>query len=30
VAGLENYKQVFQKLENDKEAIKIFYEVAAF
>ena len=30
VAGLENYKDAFQKLENDKESIKIFYEVAAF
>lgn len=30
VAGLENYEQAFQKLESDKEAIKIYYEVAAF
>jgi glucose 1-dehydrogenase len=30
VAGLENYKQAFQKLESEKDAIKIFYEVAAF
>jgi threonine dehydrogenase-like Zn-dependent dehydrogenase len=29
VQGLENYKEAFQKLDS-KEAIKVFYEVAAF
>jgi threonine dehydrogenase-like Zn-dependent dehydrogenase len=30
VEGLENYRDAFQKLETAKEAIKVFYEVAAF
>lgn len=30
VEGLESYKDAFQKLETAKEAIKVFYEVAAF
>ncbi len=30
VAGLESFKDAFQKLETAKEAIKVFYEVAAF
>src|ERR671935_903709 len=30
VEGLDNYKEAFKKLDTAKEAIKVFYEVAAF
>jgi threonine dehydrogenase-like Zn-dependent dehydrogenase len=30
VEGLENFKDAFHKLETAKDAIKVFYEVAAF
>jgi threonine dehydrogenase-like Zn-dependent dehydrogenase len=28
IKGLENYKQAFETLENARDAIKVFYEVA--
>jgi len=29
VKGLENFKEALDKLQNAKEAIKVYYEVAA-
>src|SRR5215467_6187020 len=30
IEGLDNYQEAFQKLENAREAIKVFYQVAEF